>query len=81
MRYREKRTQEIIDELNCNNGFLNHYDDIFCGEAYLNAVQHGEIKPGDMILMLSIDGAQLYESKASDCWIYIWVIFEHSPES
>jgi hypothetical protein len=81
MRYREKRTQEIIDELNRNNGLLDHYDDIFCGEAYLSAVQRGEIKPGDMILMLSIDGAQLYESKASDCWIYIWVIFEHSPES
>jgi len=29
--------------------------------------------------MLSLNGAQLYEHKASDCWIYIWVIFDHAP--
>lgn len=33
-----------------------------------------------MVLMLSMDGAQLYEHKASDCWIYIWIIFDLSPE-
>ena len=33
----------------------------------------------DMILMLSIDGAQLYAHKASDCWIYIWIILDHPP--
>jgi Transposase family tnp2 len=31
--------------------------------------------------MLSLDGAQLYEHKASDCWIYIWVIFNHAPDA
>jgi len=30
--------------------------------------------------MFSIDGAQLYAHKASDCWIYIWVIMDFSPE-
>ena len=29
--------------------------------------------------MLSIDGAQLYTCKASDCWIYLWVIMDLSP--
>ena len=81
MRYREKRTQQIIDELSNNNGFLRKYDDFFCGTAYLDAVAKSQIKPGDMILMFSIDGAQLYESKASDCWISIWVIFDHSPDT
>ncbi|KAF8897774.1 hypothetical protein BD779DRAFT_1667695 [Infundibulicybe gibba] len=33
-----------------------------------------------MLLMLSIDGAQLYQNKASDCWIYIWVVLDHSPD-
>lgn len=33
-----------------------------------------------MVLMLLLDGAQLYESKASDCWIYIWVVLDHSPD-
>lgn len=30
--------------------------------------------------MLSIDGAQLFEHKASDVWIYIWVIFDLAPD-
>jgi hypothetical protein len=30
--------------------------------------------------MLSINSAQLYESKQSDCLIYIWVVFNHHPE-
>ena len=30
--------------------------------------------------MISLDGTQLYESKESDCWIYIWVVMNHSPE-
>jgi hypothetical protein len=29
--------------------------------------------------MFLIDSAQLYRSKASDCWIYIWVIMDHAP--
>lgn len=33
-----------------------------------------------MLLIISIDGAQLYESKSSDCWIYIWIVIEHSPD-
>ena len=30
--------------------------------------------------MLSIDGAQLYAHKMSDCWIYLWVIMDLSPD-
>lgn len=30
--------------------------------------------------MLSIDGAQLYAHKASDFWIYIWVIMDLAPD-
>lgn len=33
-----------------------------------------------MVLVLSIDGAQLYRNKASDCWIYIWIILDHAPD-
>jgi hypothetical protein len=29
--------------------------------------------------MFPIDGPQLYHNKASDCWIYIWVIMDHTP--
>lgn len=59
---------------------IDEYQDIFHGEAYLNAVKEGKIKEDDMVLMMSIDGAQLYQSKHSDCWIYIWVILDLSPD-
>ena len=31
-------------------------------------------------ICLSIDGAQLYAHKASDCWIYIWIIMDFAPD-
>jgi len=56
------------------------YDNVFCGQAYLNAVTQNKIQQNDILLMLLIDGAQLYKSKDSDCWIYIWIILNLSPE-
>ncbi|KIK15155.1 hypothetical protein PISMIDRAFT_16720 [Pisolithus microcarpus 441] len=50
------------------------------GWDYLGAVLNGDIKQDDIILMVSLDGAQLYESKQSDCWIYIWVILNLAPD-
>lgn len=55
------------------------YDDIFSGEAYLDAVDDGTIKEHDTLLMFSIDGAQLYQDKKSECWIYIWILLELAP--
>ena len=42
------------------------YDDIFCGLDYLDAFENGEINDYDMVVMLSMDGAQLYRNKKSD---------------
>ncbi|KAJ8588647.1 hypothetical protein M405DRAFT_792718 [Rhizopogon salebrosus TDB-379] len=80
MHYRRERTQEVFEELRRNDGLVDAYDDIFTGSAYLNAVQEGQITENDMVIMVSLDGAQLYESKESDCWIYIWIITELSPD-
>jgi hypothetical protein len=33
-----------------------------------------------MVLLFSIDGAQLSEKKQSDCWVYIWIIFDRAPD-
>ena len=71
MLYRQMRTSE---------GETGGYDDIFSGEAYLDAVKNGEIKDYDTVLMLSIDGAQLYRDKKSECWIYIWILLELAPD-
>lgn len=78
MRHRSERMQQIIDELE-QTGKIAEYDDIYQGSDYLCAVNEGKITANDMVLLLSIDGAQLYQSKHSDCWIYIWVILDHAP--
>ena len=56
------------------------YDDIFCGLDYLEAVENGVINDYDKVVMLSIDGAQLYRNKKSDCWIYIWILLDLAPD-
>ena len=33
-----------------------------------------------MVLMLSMDGAQLLRNKKSDCWIYIWILLDLAPD-
>jgi hypothetical protein len=73
MCYRKQYTKDILEELEQNRGVLGSYSDFFDGSDYLNALTEGRIKSGDMLLMLSIDGAQLYASKASDCWIYMYL--------
>jgi hypothetical protein len=80
MSYRRLRTREIIKELQQNNGFLEGFEDFLHGREYLEAIRTGRITDDDILLMLSIDGAQLYAHKLSDCWICIWVIFEQAPE-
>jgi hypothetical protein len=79
MQYRKRRTEQVFEEVRRNGGFPDAYDDIVTGRAYLEAVQQGRIKTDDMVLMMSLDGAQLYENKQSDVWIYIWIIVDISP--
>lgn len=82
MRHRGRCTEELFDELNRVDatGFFDVFEDVYHGRAYLEAVERGDISTDDMVLMFSMDGAQLYRDKMSDCWIYIWVIFDLPPE-
>ena len=65
-----------------NGGEIPAFEDIFSGEYILATIEHGDIVSNethnDTLLGLSIDGAQLYQSKKSDCWIWIWVIFDYA---
>ena len=79
LHYRYERTQQILEELRRTDGVPDAYNDILSGEAYLEACRTRRIDKNDILLIFSIDGAQLYEKKESDCWIYIWIIVEHSP--
>ncbi|KAF9488108.1 hypothetical protein BDN71DRAFT_1485158 [Pleurotus eryngii] len=58
---------------------IEEYYDFVCRKEYLEAVLNGTIKNKDFVVMMSLDGAQLYQMKQSDCWIYIWVILDIEP--
>ncbi|OCH86961.1 hypothetical protein OBBRIDRAFT_814321 [Obba rivulosa] len=64
-------TSALLQELEQNTGQ---------GSDYLDAVRRGDVQDDDVYLMLSLDSAQLYASKQSDCWVYIWVIINLSPD-
>ncbi|KAG2341728.1 hypothetical protein BDR05DRAFT_976854 [Suillus weaverae] len=72
MGYLWEENQCLFDTLRANGGVVDVFNDFCKGHEFLDAVQRGDIKPNDVVLMISLDGVQLYESKLSDCWIYIW---------
>ena len=80
MLYSVNQTEKVRDRLQRNGNAMPFYDDFYSGVDYLDAVSEEKIKNGDTILLFSLDGAQLYEHKQSDCWIYIWVILNLSPD-
>ena len=62
------------------NGCPDKYSDVLHGSDLVEAFHDGCIAEDDIVLMFSVDGAQLYAKKASACWIYIWVLFNISPD-
>jgi hypothetical protein len=80
MSYRWEKTEELRREQTASDKPPGIYDDIFCGDAYRNLVDNNLVTEYDTVLMFSIDGAQLYESKQSDCWIYIWIVVDLAPD-
>ena len=80
MSYRWRKTQELRRECSESGGTPTDYDDVLSGEAYLGAVDNGTVGEHDTVLMFSLDGAQLYRHKQSDCVIYIWIILDLAPD-
>ncbi len=84
MKYREECTRKMMEDaqFTVNGKSINVpvYSDYLHGSEYISAVARGDILDTDTVLMLSIDGAQLYSSKQSDCWIYIWVNYNRAPD-
>ncbi len=78
MGHRHQAMDPLLARLHAG-GSINTYDDVYCSSILLNAALHGDLTANDTVLMLSIDGAQLYQSKQSDCWIYIWVLLDLAP--
>lgn len=59
---------------------LASYRDLASGSLILEAVSRQTIREHDIVLMFSIDGAQLYQNKQSDCWMYLWVVVSLAPD-
>ena len=76
MHHRKERTREICSQIARNAGKIkiDVYDDIYVGSDYIKAVLETRIQDNDIVLEISIDGAQLLRNKPSDCWIYIFII-------
>jgi hypothetical protein len=77
MHYRREKTKEILDSIDADGRLeFEVLEDYLQGQAYLEAVIRGDIQETDVVLIGSVDGAQLYRNKKSDCWISIWIIAE-----
>ncbi|KAF7323778.1 C2H2-type domain-containing protein [Mycena kentingensis (nom. inval.)] len=81
--YREKFTEQLLRELEESNGIrTSAYKDFFDGSDYLGRAGlsmdeeevEARIRAGDMVLMFSMDGAQLYRNKVSEVWILLGII-------
>ncbi|KDQ10224.1 hypothetical protein BOTBODRAFT_116094 [Botryobasidium botryosum FD-172 SS1] len=79
IRYRAQTTEKVFADL-ATNPKIPVYKDLIYGSAYLKAVQTGVIRAHDSVLVLSVDGAQLYRDKKSDCWIYIYLVVDYGPD-
>lgn len=79
MDYHQATTAKIFTDLNVNDGSIPVIKDFFFGQAYIDKVDEKMIDKDNMVLLFFMDGAQLYANKASDCWIYIWIIFDYMP--
>ena len=81
MHYQNHKTMAIHAEFNRNPGKpIDVYEDIYDGYQYLEAVKSGRIKEDDTLVLFSLDGAQLYRDKNSDCYFFVWIILNLSPE-
>ena len=77
--YLHEERSRVLTEIQ-ERGKLLEYTDVLHGMDLIEAFQDGRIGKDDIVLMFSIDGAQLYAKKASGCWIYIWVLLNLAPD-
>jgi hypothetical protein len=79
LRDRLQRTRDALTHRNTEKG-IQDYNNICCGSEYLDLVKSGKIRNNDMLINMSMDGAQLYRDKESDTWFGISSLLDFSPE-
>jgi hypothetical protein len=60
----------VLSEIH-SKGCLAEYSDTLHGTDLIGVFEDGHIEEDNIVLMFSINGAQLYAKKVSTCWIYI----------
>lgn len=83
LQYRMKKTAEVLerrDNVRTPEDRKNLvYDDIFSGDDFVELHRRLSLTESDITVGFAIDGAQLYDSKKSDTWIGIWIIYDLDP--
>ncbi|VDB94253.1 unnamed protein product [Peniophora sp. CBMAI 1063] len=77
MDYRRRLTTRLLGKLARNETY--DYEDYCASSTYLDLARDGSITDDDIVLSCSLDGAQLYRDKKSDCWILIWINMNLPP--
>ena len=77
MQYRDRKTQEILGDISDDP----LYDDIFCGQEFLDMAAKLKLTEDDTTVMFSLDGAQLYQNKKSDTWMAIYIVANYDPNT
>ena len=72
MHYRERRLTEIAEYVQTHNGQMEYYDNTACSYELLQAWASGWFTKDDIMLQLSIDGAQLAVLRQS-----LWLLDLH----
>ncbi|EIW77607.1 hypothetical protein CONPUDRAFT_61883, partial [Coniophora puteana RWD-64-598 SS2] len=78
--YRVERTHELLDRLFNNKTQIPSFEDYIDGTDYLEGVLDAKIQDNDIVVMSSMDAAQLIDSQQSDVTIYVWIILDYSPD-
>ena len=72
-------TTVLLAQHNTDGG-IQDYNNICCGAEYLDLVESGQICDNNMLLVLSMDSAQLYQDKKSDTWFGIATLIDFAPD-
>ncbi|EEB88206.1 hypothetical protein MPER_14090, partial [Moniliophthora perniciosa FA553] len=76
LRYRVERTKELLAKRKQPGG-IQVYDDVLCGDEYLNLAESGQLTDDDMLYIASFDGAQLYQDKESDTFFGCAILVDY----
>ena len=82
MRYRDRKTTEVIEAFNAAQSSDELiFDDIFCSQDFQDLAENLSLTEDDTTVILSIDGAQLYQNKKSDTWFAMWIVVDYNPNT